>query len=257
MRLNLRALPGSLYARMALLLLAGLAAAQFVSFWLFSGERSTAVAQARSQQFVERLADLVQRLEDQTPLQRHVTLAALQRGELNAQLIAPENVAPNPPRGQLQANLAARLGSPREIRVVGGQGGGGMNMGMGPGGGRGRGAEMGAPGRLDTPQNGAPSARPPIQRSVDIRLQDGQWLRVSLQRESEPPAPPREFYLHLVLAIGIVAAAVVFAVRQATRPLHEPRISAQLSASRSARAISASLQPSDFSQWATMFRYAS
>ena len=221
MRLNLRALPGSLYARMALLLLAGLAAAQFVSFWLFSGERSTAVAQARSQQFVERLADLVQRLEDQTPLQRHVTLAALQRGELNAQLIAPENVAPNPPRGQLQANLAARLGSPREIRVVGGQGGGGMNMGMGPGGGRGRGAEMGAPGRLDTPQNGAPSARPPIQRSVDVRLQDGQWLRVSLQRESEPPAPPREFYLHLVLAIGIVAAAVVFAVRQATRPLHE------------------------------------
>ena len=127
MRLNLRALPGSLYARMALLLLVGLAAAQFVSFWLFSGERSTAVAQARSQQFVERLADLIQRLEDETPLQRHATLAALQRGGLSAQLIAPENVAPYPPRGQLPSNLAARLGSPRELRNVGGMGGGGRN----------------------------------------------------------------------------------------------------------------------------------
>ncbi len=209
MRLNLRALPGSLYARMALLLLVGLAAAQFVSFWLFSGERSTAVAQARSQQFVERLADLIQRLEDETPLQRHTTLAALQRGGLSAQLIAPENIAPYPPRGQLPANLAARLGSPRELRNVGGMGG------MGPGG-------MGGGGRnrLEAQIEAPAGARPLPPRSVDVRLQDGQWLRVTLQRENDPPAPPREFYLQLLFAVGIVAAAIVFAVRQATRPLH-------------------------------------
>ena len=41
---------------------------------------------------------------------------------------------------------------------------------------------------------------------------------------------------------------------QATRPLRDPRISAQLSASRSAPAISSSSQPNDLSQWATMFR---
>ena len=216
MRLNLHALPGSLFARMALLLLAGLVAAQFVSFWLFSGERSTVVAQTRNQQFVERLADLVQRLENETPLQRAATLAGMQRGDLRAQWIAAESIAPNPPRGQLQANLAARLGGPREMRIVSGAGGGGMNAGMGSGPGGG----MGWRARNEAPFDSQPSPRPALQRSLDIRLQDGQWLRVTLQRDSDPPALPRDFYLHLLLAVGIVAAAIIFAVRQATRPLH-------------------------------------
>ena len=222
MPLNLRALPGSLYARMILLLVAGLVAAQFVSFWLFSDERSAVVAQTRNQQFVERLADLVQRLESETPVQRNATLAALQRGELRAQLISPDQVSPLAPRGPFLASLSNRLGGTREVRVGGGQGaGGGGGAGMGSGKGGGRSPGMGDPERFLSSSDAPSGARQHPPRNLDVRLQDGQWLRVSLQRDSAPPALTRDFYIQLLLAVGIVAAAVVFAVRQATRPLHD------------------------------------
>ena len=203
MRLNFAALPGSLFARMALLLLVGLVAAQFASFWLFSSERSTVVAQARGQQLAERLAEVVQRLESESPVQRAATFAALQAGDLRAGTIPAEQVAPYPPRGQLQASLAARLGSPRELRSVGSMMGGGMGGGLG---------------RTDPAQTGG---RPLPPRSIDVRLLDGQWIRFTLQREADTPGLPRDFYLHLLLALTIVSGAIVFAVRQATRPLHE------------------------------------
>ena len=204
MRLNPGNLPGSLFARMAALLLIGLAVAQLVSFWLFSGERSTVVAQTRGQVLVERLADAVRRLEADAPGQRAASLAALQNGELRAALIAPEQVAAHPARGLLSAALADQLGTEREVRSSGGPGMGGGN-GMRAGGGR----------------HDNPPGRPASPRQLDVRLADGQWVRFTVERDSEAPGLPRDFYLRLALALGIVGAALVFAVRQATRPLHD------------------------------------
>ena len=52
-------LPSSLFARMAIILLAGLLTAQLASLWLQWGERATVVSQARGQHFVDRMAEAI------------------------------------------------------------------------------------------------------------------------------------------------------------------------------------------------------
>ena len=202
MRLTLRsfrAFPSSLFARMALILLAGLLAAQLASLWLQWGERATVVSQARGQNFTERMAEAIRVLEADEASRRSTTLAALQSGDLRVTLIRDDQVSPNPPRGQIQATLSARLGSEREIRSAGGGGGGGMQH-MGPGGMQSRGNPM---------------------RSFDVRLRDGQWVRISAVHEADTPALPNELIAQLLITLFMVVAVVMIAVRQATRPLQK------------------------------------
>lgn len=125
--------------------------------------RSKVVSQARGLNFSDRLAEAVRLLEAETPARRAATAAALQSSDLRVTLINDDQVSPHSPRGQIQATLAARLGSEREIRSVGGgMGGGGMGMG---GGGMQRGGGMMQGGQ----QQGL--------RSFEVRLNDGQWVR--------------------------------------------------------------------------------
>jgi signal transduction histidine kinase len=192
----LRAFPSSLFARMALILLAGLLAAQLASVWLQWGERATVVAQARGLHFGDRIADTVRLLEAEGASRRAATLAALQADDLRVAIIADDQVSPNVPRGSIQASLAARLGSEREVRSLGGPGGMGMGMGMGM-------------------QRGNPL------RSFDVRLLDGQWVRITAAREADAPALPNELIARLLITLLIVTAVVMIAVRQATRPLQQ------------------------------------
>ncbi len=71
-------LPGSLFARVALILLAGLAASQAVSLWLNWGERTTVVSQARGFNVAVRIADSVRILEAAAPEKRETVLSTLQ-----------------------------------------------------------------------------------------------------------------------------------------------------------------------------------
>ena len=207
MRLNslsFRTLPSSLFARMALILFAGLLAAQLGSIWLQWRERATVVSQARGLNFTDRVADAVRALETGDPAQRARSLATLQSSGLHVTLIDADQVSPNQPRGQIQAMLAARLGAEREIRSVGGGGGGG---GIGGGG---NGMQRSGPGAM--PQRGM--------RNFDVRLNDDQWVRISAVHESDtPPALPAELITNLLLTLIIVSAVVMIAVRQATKPL--------------------------------------
>ena len=116
MHMKLRVFPSTLFARMALILLAGLLAAQLASLWLQWGERATVVAQARGQNFVDRVAETVRLLEAGTPAQRSESIAAVQARDWRVSLISDDQVLPNTPRGQIQATLGARLGGEREIR---------------------------------------------------------------------------------------------------------------------------------------------
>ena len=205
MRLNmqrLRALPSSLFARMALILFAGLLAAQLASIWLQWGERATVVSQARGLNFSDRLADAVRVLEAGDPARRDKTLATLQSSDLRVTLIGDDQVSASVPRGQIQATLGARLGSEREIRSAGGgMGGGGM-------GGRalgGSGMAHGGPGGM---------------RSFDVRLNDGQWVRISAVQEADaPPALSGDLITNLLITLLFVSAVALIAVRQATKPL--------------------------------------
>lgn len=193
----------SLFARMALILFAGLLAAQLASIWLQWGERATVVAQARGLNFADRLAEAVRALEADGPARRNKTLAALQSSDLRIILIGDDQVSPNTPRGQIQATLGARLGGEREIR----SGGGGMGGGMGMGGGR-------------MLHGGSGSMQQRGLRSFDVRLNDGQWVRITEVHENDtPPALPGDLIANLLITLLIVTAVVMIAVRQATRPL--------------------------------------
>ena len=200
---RLRIFSSSLFARMALILLAGLLAAQLASVWLQWGERATVVSQARGLNFSDRLAETVRVLEAEDPARRSTTVAALQSTDLRVALIKDDQVSSNVPRGQIQAALSARLGSEREIRSVGGGGGSGMGGG---------GMQRGGSGGMQ--QRGM--------RSFDVRLADGQWVRISSVQEADtPPALPTDLITNLLITLLIVTSVVMIAVRQATKPLQQ------------------------------------
>ena len=201
MRLSLRSLTSSLYARMALILLAGLLAAQGVSVWLQWRERSAVVTQARGLNVLDRIAEAVRMLEANDPERRAATLKALAQGGLRVELISAEQASAGMPRPSLQTLLGERLGSVRDIRTMGG-GGPGAGMGMG----KSAGSRYGSAGR-----------------SFDVRLEDGQWIRVTPEHEAEAAAPalPKELIIQLAISLGLVIAVVMIAVRQATLPLQQ------------------------------------
>ena len=193
-------LPSSLFARMALILLAGLLAAQSLSLWLHWGERATVVTEARGLHMADRIAEAIRALEaDQSPGHRNA-IARLQSDDLRIAPIGENQVSPHSPRGQIHSTIAARLGSEREIRSQGGMGGG---MGTGFGAGMGR-----------TQQDSG-------QRSFDVRLKNGQWVRIEASLKPSAPALPNDFYVHLLVSLGIIVLVVMLVVRQATKPLQQ------------------------------------
>ena len=191
MRLNIRALSGSLFARMALILFLGLFAAQLVSLWLQWGERATVVSAARGQNFVDRVVEAVRVLEAQEPSQRAAAMAALQYGALRASMIGADQVSPDTGRRPMQGMINARLGAEHEVRVAGEAAGFGMQQ------------------------------RGNARRGVDVRLRDGQWVRLSFSGEADAPALSNELIARLAVTLAIVMIVVMVAVRQATRPLQQ------------------------------------
>jgi signal transduction histidine kinase len=188
-------MPSSLSARLALILLAGLAGAQSLSLWLHWSERAAVVTEARGLHMADRIADVVRQLEAGAAAGYPRAIARLQADDLRVVLIDERQVSPFPPRGQIQAGVAARLGGEREIRSAGG---------MGKGGG------MGGMGRM---------AQDSASRTFDLRLRDGQWVRVMATLQPGAPALPGWFYAYLAASLGIVAVVVMLVVRQATTPL--------------------------------------
>ncbi len=200
MRLNWRAWLSSLTVRVALILLAGLLVAQGVSIWLQWGERATVVTQARGLNFADRIARAVSVLESVAPAGRNAALVALQYDDLSVALVSEDQVSPNAPRGAIGAMIAARLGSERQIRhVVSGTD-----------------TSSGEP-QVDTPQ-----------RRFDVRLQDGQWARITVQRSVTPNAPAlsNDLIIQLLLTLVIAVVVIMLAVSQATRPLKQLALAA-------------------------------
>ena len=206
MRLNLRKLPSSLFARMALILLLGLFSAQLASVWLQWGERATVVSEARGQNFVERIAEAVRVLETDDPARRKDTLAALQYGAMQVTLIGADQVSPNTGHRPMQSMINARLGVEHEIRVLGEAAGSGM--------------QWGKPSGMQQRGN--------ARRGADVRLRDGQWVRFRLADEAEAPALSNELIARLLITLAIVAVVVMVAVRQVTRPLQQLASAADL-----------------------------
>jgi signal transduction histidine kinase len=208
-RLSWHGLSSSLYARMALILLTGLLVAQGFSLWLQWGERASVVSQARGLNMVDRISEAVRLLEASAPAQRPAALPALQYGGLRVELISADQVLRNAPLNPFQTLLSERLGQQREIRASAGPG-----AGMGTGTGAGLGKGMGS---------GAGQQHNSIRRSVDIRLIDGQWVRITIGHDSDAatPALSSTLIFQLLISLTLVSAVVLLAVRQTTRPLQQ------------------------------------
>ncbi len=205
-------LPSSLFARMALILLAGLLAAQSLSLWLHWGERATVVTEARGLHMADRIAEAIRALEADSSPGHRSAIAQLQSNDLRIAPIEENQVSPHSPRGQIHLTIAARLGSEREIRSPGGMGGG-MGAGFGGGVGGGVGGGIGAGMGRAQQDSGL--------RNFDVRLKDGQWVRIEASLKPSAPALPADFYVHLLASLGIVVLVVMLVVRQATRPLQQ------------------------------------
>ena len=188
--------PSSLFARMALILLTGLLAAQSLSLWLHWGERVNVVTEARGLHMADRIAEAVRMLEADKSPRHQRAVAQLQSEDLRVALIEENQVSTHAPRGQIHSTITTRLGSEREIRSPGGVGSG-MGAGMG---------------RMQQ-DSGI--------RSFDLRLNDGQWVRIAASLKPGAPALPSDFYVHLLASLGIIVLVVMLVVRQATRPLQQ------------------------------------
>ncbi|MEO8411848.1 MAG: ATP-binding protein, partial [Propionivibrio sp.] len=101
----------------------------------------------------------------------------------------------------------------REIRSLGAVGG--MGAGMG-----GIGGMAGGPGNMV--QHGAGAAM----RTFDLRLNDGQWVRIAAAHETATPALSTDLIVQLLVTLAIVIAVVMLAVRQATMPLQRLALAA-------------------------------
>ena len=204
----------SLFARMALILALGLFGTQAISLWLHWDERAAVVSQTRGQHLFDRIAEIIRVLEAEDPQRRPTALAALQSDDVRILAISTDQAVSSAPHSQLVAALAARLGTEREVRGAAGMGRG---AGMGGGIGRGMGMGMGAGMGIGHGQGWQPGAL----RSFDIRLTDGQWIRIVASREPDTPAPPTGYFIQLLLSLIIVVVVVMLAVRLATRPLQQ------------------------------------
>ncbi|WP_153112035.1 ATP-binding protein [Propionivibrio limicola] len=197
-----RLFPASLFARTALILLAGLVAAQAISFWLHWGERAVVVSQARGLHLADRMADAVRLLEADKSQRRVIATARLRADGIQVAPVDSDEVFNFVPRGQIQAMLAMRLGSTRDIRSPDMMGGGGnWRNGMG---------------RMQRE-----AALPGAPRTFDIRLDDGQWVRFTASHEAPAPALPHDFLTHLLVSLIAVTAVAMLAVRQVIRPLQQ------------------------------------
>jgi len=180
----------SLYARVAAILLAGLLVALGISVWLQSSERDQLLRRAETQSFSDQIVSAVQLLEATPAAQRQDARRTLARSGLQAEPVPPEAVHAGSPRGMLPEVLAQRLGSAREVR----------SRGTGPGG--------AVPGAIAQA------------RSVDVRLEDGQWMRLTEQSPAlNVTGLPTVLWLQLGLVLLLVAGVSLLAVRQATQPL--------------------------------------
>lgn len=185
----------SLFGRVALILLVGLISAQLVTYWLQANERTAIFNQARGLRFVDRVAEAVRTLDATPATQRSAAVQHLKDDGVDVIMIPEAEVERFIPRGAMAANINARLGEQREIRAAGGLG---RNGRMGNGNGR-----------------MANDAR----ATVDIRLNDGQWVRLSTSRDARAPAVSTSLIAQMLISILIVAAVALIAVRHSTSPV--------------------------------------
>ena len=193
----IRAFHSSVAAQMLLILIIGLLAAQSASTWLQWSERVTVASQMRSQCFADHIVQTVHVLENTGSSKRSTVLSGFQSDHLRVELIPENPTSQNALQWRIKSAITTLLGSERESRVAGVSG-----------------REM-----LYGGQGGLWASIP--SRAFDVRLNDGQWVRISIVPEPDLPAMSQKLFAQLLIAFIAVISVVMMAARLATKPLDQ------------------------------------
>jgi len=238
----MRLLPRSLFARMVLILLGGLMAAQLLSFAIHWQERGEFIMRAMGTRSAQRIADIVALLDSIGPADRARIVSVLNSPPLRISLDEPplvpvtdDDAGKAEQAAQYAAVLRRALGEnyPLVVNVTDARprGGPGPGYGMGPGmmGGPGRwGTDAGTPGQVEAGTFGTGMRRRAgISLIVQARLQDGTLVTFNSRQSSESVNWPYRLLLSLLVLLAVVFAVTLVAVRWVTRPLKTLAAAAQ------------------------------
>lgn len=232
----MRLLPRSLYSRMVLVLLAGLAVAQLASFAVYWQDRGQFMQRAMGMRSVQRIADITRLLDGMLPEERSRIIGVINSPPLRVSLDAPPigDVVEHDPERLKQTSayaeaLTRQLGNfeivvkvtdvrPRGYGPAAGPAGsadsavnpyGGMGRASGAGPGFGMGMGMGR------------SFGPPGPSFVvQVRLTDGALLTFDARQPADSSSNwPYRLLVSLTILLVAVIALTLLAARWVTRPL--------------------------------------
>ena len=199
----MRLWPRSLYGQLALVLLAGLIVAQFVSAAVSLAERDQALFRFSDTQWAQRVAQAVRLMDslDASERQRIAGIITTPRLLVSLSPQPPVNGQPDPQSADYEAALKETLGAGREVRVVVAERTPEESM-------------EGVPATVN-----APSIKRSEHVITEVQLKDGSWVNFDHPR----PWALTDSPFRLVLSLGILLVSVLLlsflAVRWVTRPL--------------------------------------
>jgi signal transduction histidine kinase len=221
----MRLLPRSLFGRLVVVLLGGLAVAQMLSFAIHSDERLALLQQAGGVQSAQRIADTVRLLDAADPPGRRRIVNVLSAPPMlvsldRERLAAPARADAGDGRGvAFEALLRESLGDGWAIEtVVAESRAAALNPpGRGPGSGAWGPMHGAMAGRYGEAMHG--QGRGGLSFLAQVRLRDGQLVTF----DARQPDPAVGWSTRLLLSLAVLLVAVValslLAVRWATRPL--------------------------------------
>lgn len=222
----MRLLPRSLFSRLVLVLLGGLAVAQLLSFAIHMHERGELLLQASGVQSAQRVADIVKLLESSDPAGRQRIAKVLSAPPLRVSLDQPlmasdPAAAPQSARAALFGAMIRRLlGDEWPIETVIAEETPGPSFSM-----HGPGVAAGGPmrGRFTAPFDGG-GMHGPAQAGLSfvsqVRLHDGTLVTFDARPPQQAAGWPYRMLLSLAVLLAAVVALSLLAVRWATRPLN-------------------------------------
>lgn len=217
----MRLLPQSLFGRLVLVLLSGLALAQLATGYINLAERGQLLYQAGGMRLAERIADIGKLLDSLPSAERRRVVAVFNAPPLTISLDRPPMVAGSEPQetdmrlsmfmtvlryalgDQMQVKVTRREGAPESFRPQGRFGP--PDMPMMP-------HRMGGYGMQDFSPEGAFF-------TVQIALRDGSWVTFDTFLSPQATAIPVRVALTLLILLGTVVVLSLVAVRWVTVPL--------------------------------------
>ena len=217
----MRLLPSSLFSRLVLVLLGGLAVAQLLSYAIHMRERGEVLLQASGMQSAQRVADIVRLLESADPAGRRKIAKVLSAPpllvSLDRGLITPSpEPGPDSARGTLFGAMLRRfLGDEWRIESIIADAAPADHLLQ-------HGPTRGVQGPMHGPFGGGMHsfAQAGISFVSQIRLHDGMLVTVDARQADQSAGWPYRMLLSLAVLLTAVVVLSLVAVRWATRPLN-------------------------------------